>query len=84
MDHTEIIDRLGGIPVVAVALRRHRSRVGDWRRNGIPPACWADVVEIAKARGVAGVSFEVLAAGKPTEAVPHLPRGRRARQTEAA
>lgn len=84
MDHTEIIDGLGGIPVVAAALGKHRSRVGDWRRNGIPPSSWADIVGLAKARGVAGVSFEALANGKPTTVVPYLPRGRRPRQTEAA
>lgn len=77
MDHTEIIDRLGGIPVLAVALNKHRSRISDWRRNGVPPAAWAALVEVARQQGVNGVTFEVLASGKPTGDVPHLPRGRR-------
>ncbi|WP_408903882.1 carph-isopro domain-containing protein [Neoroseomonas eburnea] len=77
MDHTEIIARLGGIDAVARGVGRHRSRISDWRRHGIPPSAWVQVAALAARQGMLGVTLEVLAKGKPKQAVPPLPRGRR-------
>ncbi len=70
MDHAEIISLLGGPVVVAKAVGCDRTRVLRWRAEGIPPRRWPKVVEVARAKGLAGITLDALNAGWPDAAKP--------------
>lgn len=58
----EIIDALGGTKAVAEAHGVNLSVVSSWRfRRSIPADRWRDIVALAEARGVEGLTFETLA-----------------------
>jgi hypothetical protein len=63
-DWKSIIVALGGTGAVAGALNQSDSTVSGWQspeRRGIPASHWAALVALAAARGVSGVTLEVLA-----------------------
>jgi hypothetical protein len=57
-----VIDELGGTSTLAALLQVDDSTVSTWRRRGIPPGRWAEVVKVAKRRRCAKITFEALAA----------------------
>ena len=67
---TQVIAKLGGTVAVADALKRPYTTVHSWQQRGwIPPAAWVDLVEVARANRVKGVTFDALAAiPKPKKA----------------
>jgi len=65
MEHSEIIEALGGPVAVARAAGRHHSRAVRWQVEGIPAKCWPAVVNLAKAKGEHRVTYEALEAGLP-------------------
>lgn len=70
----EIIDKLGGPTVVTSALgETNKSVVGSWsHRNSIPGDRWLALTDLARNRGVDGITVETLAAlhSKDVEARP--------------
>jgi len=59
---TAIIDALGGDAKLAADLGfQYRSRVANWRHNGIPRSVWPEVLDLAQARGI-DLSWETLRA----------------------
>lgn len=73
MDHAELITRIGAA-TVAEALRCHVSRPHRWRADGhIPADRWPEIVALAKARGVEGVTLDALAAGRRNPPALALP-----------
>ena len=67
---TQVLAKLGGPSEVAAALNRPYTTVHSWVQRGwIPPAVWVDLVEVAKANRVKGVTLDALAAlPKPKKA----------------
>lgn len=65
MQHSKLIERLGGYRVLAEKLGRHPSSVCRWQENGIPPAFWQDVSELAREAGIRGASVEMLRRDSP-------------------
>jgi hypothetical protein len=63
MLHDEIIDQLGGDVAVADTLGLDASRPRRWRRWGIPAERWPALVEMARAKGLAAITFEALHQG---------------------
>lgn len=58
-----VIDALGGTSVVAGTLDIALPRVSNWRARGkIPNEMWPELVALADARGVKGITLEALAA----------------------
>ena len=56
------IDLLGGHRAVAPAIKRPLTTVASWfSRNSIPVEAWSDLIKLAKARKVAGFTYESLA-----------------------
>src|SRR3954464_1909772 len=55
-----IIAALGGRKAVAAALGVSRTAPYNWRTDGIPAHHWPDIVEIARARGIQWITFDVL------------------------
>lgn len=65
----KIIDELGGTSALAALLQVDDSTVSTWRRRGIPPGRWSDLVKLAKRKRRSDITFEVLAAlPSPAEA----------------
>lgn len=64
MDHAALIKALGGPDFVASKLGCHRTRVVRWRTQGIPPARFQAVLELAREVGVRRVSLKSLYAGR--------------------
>jgi hypothetical protein len=52
MSHREIIDRLGGHDAVAEFLGCRRNRVVKWKRRGIPPSLFSQLIRLARAKRV--------------------------------
>jgi len=64
MDHAGIIAALGGAPSLSVVLGTVPRVVYRWASGrAIPPARWLQFVELARQRGLSGVTMEVLAKG---------------------
>lgn len=85
MRHADIIAALGGIGPLAESIGRHRTRVGAWRRTGIPAFLWPDIVDLAQAKGQRDITIDALRAGARDETpVSRLPRGRRPNAQAAA
>lgn len=64
MEHDALLRRLGGNEYVAGKLGVHFTSVSRWKRYGIPPLYWHQVVKLAKARRIK-VSVEQLARASP-------------------
>ena len=65
----EIIkDRFKGRRDVASITGATPNAVAQWYRIGIPPKYWPVLVDVARDRGVQDVTFDALAATKPSEA----------------
>jgi hypothetical protein len=65
---TDIIEALGGEVKVAEDLGfKYRSRVANWRHNGIPRTLWPEILDLAKHNGVE-LSLETLR--RSEQAVP--------------
>lgn len=62
MTTDEIIKALGGRKVVAGALGVSRTAPYNWRSQGIPPHHWPDLVALAVAMRVTGITFDALRA----------------------
>lgn len=61
MRHDETIRKLGGYKRVADALGRSHAAVAQWlSRSAIPPAYWVDVAEMARRRGLRGITVRAL------------------------
>lgn len=56
------IDALGGTGAVSSALGVPDSTVSTWRKRGIPPRRWSEMVRLAGERGCPQITFEALAA----------------------
>jgi DNA-binding transcriptional regulator YdaS (Cro superfamily) len=63
MDHSAIIDTLGGTSAFAKALGCNPGRVSRWRSGGIPPVRYPAVVKLAKRQAQAEITLEALYAG---------------------
>lgn len=62
MTHSQIISALGGSAALARALQVSQPAVWRWaNERGIPGARWLEIVRLAKARGVRGVTLAALA-----------------------
>ena len=70
MDHSKLIDALGGTQEVAQALGCHPGHVSRYRIQGIYPPRFPVIVEMARKRGVPGVTYEALFAGMPGNQEP--------------
>ena len=56
-----VCDRLGGRKAVAEALGIGLNALANWRaRGGIPPRHWPALVDLARARGIEGVTWDTL------------------------
>jgi hypothetical protein len=64
MNATQIIDAFGGRPAMATLTGANEQAVRQWGRIGVPSKYWHVLVRRAAETGVAGVTFEVLAATK--------------------
>ena len=65
---TDIIKALGGEVELAQSLGfKYRSRVANWRLNGIPRQVWPDLLDVARAKNVA-LSIDVLRQCEPDRA----------------
>jgi hypothetical protein len=63
MRHDETIRKLGGYRRLADALGKSPTAVAQWlSRNVIPPAYWVDVAEMARRRGLRGITVRALQA----------------------
>lgn len=49
LTHAVIIERLGGVRLLARKLKTHRTSVWRWRSTGIPPSRWSDILRLARA-----------------------------------
>lgn len=67
MRHDRIIDLFGGNTVLARLVGRSDSAISRWRDNGIPPAFWPLVLDLADAHGLDDVTIEELRAGLPKD-----------------
>lgn len=57
----EIIAAFGGGAALTRALGyQHRSRISNWHRIGIPEPVWPVLVDLARERGLAGITYEAL------------------------
>lgn len=75
---TQILDALGGLTVVATAIRHPETgkslpltTVASWSaRSSIPPLYWPPLVDLARQRGVKGITITLFAelAAKPIQA----------------
>ena len=70
MDHSTLIDALGGTGAVARAIGCHPGRVTRYRSAGIPPARFPAVVALARRVGVRGVTYQTLFDALPTNRTP--------------
>jgi DNA-binding transcriptional regulator YdaS (Cro superfamily) len=64
MDHSTIIDQLGGTYAVAHAVGCNPSNVSRWRKVGIPPERYPVIVKLARRHALAEVTLETLYAGR--------------------
>lgn len=64
MQHTEIIEHLGGPYVIARKLRMAPSTVWRWKSKGIPLGYWPRIQRLGKAKGLR-LSLEKIALGSP-------------------
>jgi hypothetical protein len=64
MDHSALIDSLGGTFAVAKSLGCDPGRVSRWRKGGIPPARFPAVVKLAARYGLRDVTLDALFAGR--------------------
>lgn len=67
MRHDRIIDLFGGNTELAKLVGRSGSAISRWRDNGIPPAFWPLILDLAEAHGLDEVTIEELRAGLPRE-----------------
>lgn len=65
MRHDRIIDLFGGNTVLSELIGKSDSAISRWRINGIPPAHWPFIVDLAEARGLDEITFDELRAGLP-------------------
>lgn len=65
MRHDRIIDLFGGNAALAKLVGRSDSAVCRWRDNGIPPALWPLILDLADAYDHAEVTIDELRAGLP-------------------
>lgn len=52
MDHTTIIERLGGYRYVAERVERDPTTVFRWQTTGIPAEHWPAILRLARRRGL--------------------------------
>ena len=65
MKHAAIIEALGDYEEVGREVGVHGRRVHHWKTLGIPVRHWMAVAALAERKGVAGVTFEGIAASHP-------------------
>ena len=58
---SDVIEELGGPASIGEGLSEDPAKIRMWKhRNAIPSSQWAAFVELAKSRGIAGITFELL------------------------
>jgi hypothetical protein len=68
MRHDRIIDLFGGNMALSKLVGRSDSAISRWRDNGIPPAFWPLILDLADAHGLADqITIEELRAGLPRD-----------------
>ena len=67
MRHDRIIDLFGGNTALSELTGRSDSAISRWRINGIPPAIWPLLLDLAAARGLDEITIEELRAGLPRD-----------------
>src|SRR5690242_18379098 len=72
MTYARIIEALGGYEAVADELGLNRSAVFRWIQRGIPPHRFAQVEEIARQKGLAWVTLELLHRMRRKGAAPEV------------
>lgn len=65
MTAADIIAAFGGRREMAAITGADPSAVTQWRRIGVPARYWPELVEQGAARGIEGITFDVLRATKP-------------------
>jgi hypothetical protein len=58
MTHDEVIRALGGYRALARSLGLDMSVTFRWPKRGIPPRRWPAIIEMARERGVNGVTAD--------------------------
>jgi hypothetical protein len=67
MRHDRIIDAFGGNTALSLLTGRSDSAISRWRSNGIPPAFWPLILDLAAAQGLNDITIDELRAGLPRE-----------------
>lgn len=67
MRHDRIIDLFGGNTALGKLVGRSDSAISRWRDNGIPPAFWPLILDLADAHALPEVSIDELRAGLPKD-----------------
>lgn len=70
MDASDIVEAFGGYRTLADDLGLGRTTVFMWRTTGIPKARCLELAALAKERGLASVTLEILMQSKPRSASP--------------
>lgn len=65
MQASKIILMLGDYRQVAEDLNRNPTTVFKWKRDGIPTLRYDEIVELAKRKRVAGITWDVLRRSTP-------------------
>lgn len=60
-----IIDAIGGYREVAREIDLDPTTVFKWLKNGIPSSHYPKIRDMAKAKGIEGITLEVLYASRP-------------------
>jgi hypothetical protein len=83
MDASDIIEAFGGYRPLANDLGIGPSAVFMWRDTGIPKGRCLELAELAKERGIASVTLEILMQSKPRAPLPPGPEPQRKKRTLA-
>jgi hypothetical protein len=65
MRHDRIIDLFGGNTALSELVGRSDSAISRWRLNGIPPAFWPLILDLAAVRDLDEITIDELRAGLP-------------------
>ena len=68
MNVSQVITAFGGYSSAQTLFGVSRSLLARWEEEGIPTKRWAQLVEVAKLKGVPGVTFESLSSVTPSKA----------------
>jgi hypothetical protein len=75
----QIVEMLGGVPVVVTALGVRATAISNWHTLGFPKSKWPDLLDLAISRGIALTMSDLRAASEQARVSksPYTPLGRR-------